>query len=265
MKLAFLSDLHLNFVPISVVNNLCVKIIANNPDVIVITGDTAEAPSLHVMLKHLADTIEKPIYYVHGNHDFYRGSFDAVRQISTYNSTLPGAAKWIQGCGIVKLTDNSCLLGHDGWYDVRYGHFLSSHFELADFEYISDIKPIYRRDRLQIFFNKLGDEYADYIRKNIPLAAKDYKNIYFMSHIPPFAEAALYRGIPSPDYSVCFFACKAAGEALLDMREQFPNNNIYFLCGHSHDQAEVNIDNLHVFTANATYGSPDVYKYIEVE
>ena len=45
-----------------------------------ITGDIAEAPSLGDLLSDVASALRTPIYFVLGNHDFYRGSIPRVRE-----------------------------------------------------------------------------------------------------------------------------------------------------------------------------------------
>ncbi len=44
-----------------------------------ISGDIAEATSIELILKEMASTIQKPIYFVLGNHDYYRGSINDLR------------------------------------------------------------------------------------------------------------------------------------------------------------------------------------------
>ncbi len=82
MKIAFCSDIHLNFLSSSVCVAFAMKLNESDADAIIITGDIAEAPSLPIVMEELQKNINKPIYYIHGNHDFYRGSFD-----STYNAS----------------------------------------------------------------------------------------------------------------------------------------------------------------------------------
>ena len=41
-------------------------------DALVVTGDIAESPTLRSALTSLATLTERPVYFVLGNHDFYR-------------------------------------------------------------------------------------------------------------------------------------------------------------------------------------------------
>ena len=51
-------------------------------DALVVTGDIAESPTLSSALTSLATLTERPVYFVLGNHDFYRGTVvDTRRQV----------------------------------------------------------------------------------------------------------------------------------------------------------------------------------------
>lgn len=265
MRIGFLSDLHLNFVSKRELYSFRAKLRDQNLDAFVIAGDTAEADSLISYLTFLERGLDVPIYYVHGNHDYYKSSFEALNKASSSFSDKSKYCKHVTTSGIIKLTEKSCLIGHDGWYDCKAGSYFSSNFELADFMQIEDLSGIYTRDGLFRKFNQLGLEYAEHIGKMIPKAAEQFENIYYLTHVPPFSECALFDGNPSPSYSVGFFCCVQAGEMFLNMKELFPNKNITVLAGHSHSKANLDIDNLHVRVAGARYYKPDLFDVLEIE
>lgn len=76
MKLAWLTDIHLNFLPDE--EAFCASVAATDADAFVITGDIGEAPNVVMYLNQLDNYLERPIYFVLGNHDFYRGDFATV-------------------------------------------------------------------------------------------------------------------------------------------------------------------------------------------
>ena len=80
-----------------------------------VTGDIGESDSVGRFVDELGRIA--PIYYVLGNHDYYRSSIDEVR------ATLPGG--WLPGLAPVQLTDRTVLLGIDGWGDARCGDLAS--------------------------------------------------------------------------------------------------------------------------------------------
>src|SRR5688572_18705748 len=81
------------------------------PDVLFVTGDIGEADSVARYVTDLSAIA--PIYYVLGNHDYYRSSIAAVR-----DQLPPG---WLPAHTPFKLTERTALLGIDGWGDARCG------------------------------------------------------------------------------------------------------------------------------------------------
>ena len=70
MKLAWLTDIHLNFLDANERKHFYQEIINTECDSVLISGDIAEAPSIKNILQELAIFIKKPIYYILGNHDY---------------------------------------------------------------------------------------------------------------------------------------------------------------------------------------------------
>ncbi len=82
-RITWLTDLHLEFVfPLAKVNALCESIRATAPDCVLIGGDTGIARSVEQYLLTLEQQLQVPIYFVLGNHDFYRGSIKQIRAIA---------------------------------------------------------------------------------------------------------------------------------------------------------------------------------------
>ena len=69
MKLTWITDVHLNFLKKDERIDLYHTLIATDSNGVVISGDIAEAISIELILKEMASTIQKPIYFVLGNHD----------------------------------------------------------------------------------------------------------------------------------------------------------------------------------------------------
>lgn len=265
MKLAWLSDLHLDFVWKDQIFNLGDKIYNADCDAAIISGDIATSRSCCFALDFLQQTARKPIYYVLGNHDYYDGSIKTVNFFMEEYSETSKFAKWASIQGVIGLTKNSCLIGVEGWYDARYGNFLGESFNLNDFELIHEIKQARTREAKGKVFRKLADASAEYINSVFCIAAEKYKNILILTHVPPFAEVCLYEGQPSSSASLPLFSSRVMGETLLDLKEKFIDKNIEVFCGHTHSPAELTIDNLRVSVAGAIYGQPDIYTIVDVE
>src|SRR5262249_39755111 len=112
-RLAWLTDIHLNFLRRAGLDAFFASL--PDADAFAITGDMGEA---HDVVDHLrAFAGRGPVYFVLGNHDFYRGSIAGVRHdVRELCSELPDL-HWMPDSGIVPLNEATCLVGHDGWGD----------------------------------------------------------------------------------------------------------------------------------------------------
>lgn len=111
MKLAWLTDIHLNLLKVESRPKYYESILANGCDVLLISGDIAEVPSLIDILNEMAGQIKKPIYFIVGNHDYYRGSINEVRKELTALSMANANLFWLPATGLQQLLNNTILLG----------------------------------------------------------------------------------------------------------------------------------------------------------
>lgn len=105
MQLAWLTDIHLNFLKVEMRQKLYANILATACDALLISGDIAEAPSLTDLLCEMAVQIKKPIYFILGNHDYYRGTVGDVRKVLTTLSTVNANLFWLPASGLQQFTD----------------------------------------------------------------------------------------------------------------------------------------------------------------
>ena len=102
-RLAWLTDLHLNFVTPGRVDRLCRAVRDAGADAVLLGGDIGEAPDVVGHLEGLDARLGLPLYFVLGNHDFYRGPSPASAPRS---AALCAAARlhWLPDAGVVALT-----------------------------------------------------------------------------------------------------------------------------------------------------------------
>jgi hypothetical protein len=125
------TDIHLNFLT-DMARRRFLESVGEQADALVVTGDIAESHSLGVMLQVIDALVQRPIYFVLGNHDFYRGSVAGTQ--SAVAEVVKGTRMvYLSQAGIVELTPNTALVGHDGWADGRLGDFDGSGVILNDF------------------------------------------------------------------------------------------------------------------------------------
>jgi predicted MPP superfamily phosphohydrolase len=266
MKLAWLTDIHLNFLDMEERNSFYEKIVQTECDAVLITGDIAEAPSLVSILKEILAYINKPIYFVLGNHDYYRGGIHDVRDDITKLSQSNPKLFWLGASGIQKLDKSTILLGQDGWADGRLGDFQNSRVALNDSRLIVDLfqAKLLGRFKLLEKMQQLADMDANRLENDL-LKAIDYKptNIVILTHVPPFKEACTYQGRMSDDDWLPFFSSKATGDVLERTAERNQDIEFLVLCGHTHGKADVQIlNNLTVKAGGAEYYRPEVQDLI---
>lgn len=269
MRLAWATDIHLDHATESARRRFC-ESVNERADALVLTGDIAESHILGSSLRMLAELTAVPVYFVLGNHDFYRGSVAATRRIVGYVvSDMPGLV-YLSQAEVVELTPRTALVGHDGWGDGRFGDLDGSEEILNDFLLIDELRcwrDMHTLDKpaLRRVLAALGDEAAEYLKSVLIPAAEKYPHVIVATHVPPFREAAWYAGRPSNDRFLPFFSCKAVGDVLLEAARAHPVCQILVLCGHTHGGGDLQVlDNLRVVTGPAEYGRPEIQQITDV-
>jgi len=264
-RVAWLTDIHLEFLQPDEVPAFVGHLAEALPDIVLIGGDTGIALSFASFLQILQTRLKCPIYFVLGNHDFYRGAIAKVRARAEQLTASEPWLRWLPAQGLVPITSTTGLLGHDSWADGRFGNGAASQVELNDYHLIAEFAGLLRKDRFKQLA-RLGDEAAAYFRHWLPQACARFKNIILLTHVPPFREACWHEGKISDDEHLPHFACKAVGEVLASVMKGNPECKLTVLCGHTHSAGVANIlPNLQVKTGGAEYGHPRVQELMIIE
>lgn len=255
--LAWGTDLHLDFVSDEVIGQLAQALAKDGKDGVVLSGDLSHALALTAHLEKLAAAINVPIWFVLGNHDFYRGSIAGVRAQALHLTETSQSLRWLPACGAVDLGSGFGLVGVDGWGDGRVGTYMTSTVHLSDWSLIDEFRPLDRAGRLA-FMRQLGDEAASVLRPSLFQALSlAERGVLVVTHVPPFLEACWHEGRISDDDWAPWFTCVAVGEVLREAARAHPEREILVVCGHTHGGGEVRISpNLRVLTGAADYGAP---------
>ncbi len=264
-RLAWLTDIHLNFLQPAQVTEFLARLRECPADAFLLSGDIAEGHNLLDYLQRLDDELDKPVYFVLGNHDFYRNSIAMVRGLTEEFCKESRLLTYLTRSAVIELTPTTGLVGHDGWADGRLGDFANSDVYLNDYLLIREIVG---RDKqlLGPRLRQLGDEAAAHFRAVLPAALAKYQRLLVVTHVPPYREACWHEGRLSNDNWLPHFSCKAVGDVLREFMLANSGRQMTVLCGHTHGQGEAQIlDNLKVLTGGAEYGQPAVQRVLEVE
>jgi predicted phosphohydrolase len=263
-RLAWATDVHLNFLAPGGLERFCGALAHEEPDAVLLTGDIAEAPTLEPLLSLLAAELKMPVYFVLGNHDFYRGSIPRVRAAVTELCRRSAWLAWLPAAGVVPLGRDVALIGVDGWADGRLGDYVRSPILLNDYLLIAELVGLGRAARLSRL-HELADAEAARLAELLAEALPQYRRVIVGTHVPPFKEACWHEGKISSDDWLPHFSCRAVGEVLRRAAASHPDRTLRVLCGHTHGAGTAQIlPNLRVVTGGAEYGEPKVQGVIEL-
>jgi predicted MPP superfamily phosphohydrolase len=263
LRVAWLTDVHLNFVALGQVDAFLAEVRDCSPDVVLLGGDIAEAHDVVGYLERIDDALGRPVYFVLGNHDYYRGSIAQVRRdVAALCARRPRLCYLTQS-EPRELAPGVGLVGHDGWADARTGDYLRSLVMMNDYKLIQELAGMNKLDRWPLL-RALGDEAAAHIRRVLPAALERYAEIVLLTHVPPLREACWHEGRTSDDEWAPHFTCQAMGEAIVEVMRERPDRKLTVLCGHTHGDGETwPLTNVRIITGGAEYGRPEVKRVFE--
>ena len=270
-SIAWLTDPHLNFVDKKELEDYLKVISDKEPDALMISGDIAEAPSLERCLVALG-SVGVPVYFVLGNHDYYRGSIGGVRALVEELTEADNNLYWLPHHGVVKLNDDTCLIGVDGWGDAQLGTpFARCSPIMSDWELIENFRQHrlygrFERHGIVAQVKELGENEAAQAEVLLKKALENYKNIAFLTHIPPWKEATWHQGNHSDDGWLPWFSCAAVGDTLEHLMWENQDANLTVYCGHTHGRGESDMaSNIKAITGGARYHYPAVERVLHFD
>ena len=264
-RVAWLTDIHLNFLPERRLAAFLDEVAGARADSILVSGDIAEAHNVCHYLGQMHAAWSAPIYFVLGNHDFYHGSIRHTRQqVARFCNEHEGLHYLtVEQCD--ELAPHVGVVGHDGWADGRLGDYPRSLVRMLDWKLIDELKSHDRQSRWEVL-KGLADEAADHAVRVLPEALARYQEVVLVTHVPPFLEACWHEGQISNDQWSPHFTCHAMGQAILQIMGEHPDRKLTVLCGHTHGEGETRpLPNVRVLTGGAEYGAPRIVRTFEFE
>lgn len=273
-RLSWATDIHLDHCEPDAFAAFIEEIQASDPDALCLTGDLSEAPQLQADLTRVAEAINRPVYFVLGNHDYYNGSIAEVRQAMTQLTAEHPLLHWLPATSTagIALGAQTRLIGHGCWGDGGNGNIRDSWIRLQDFRWIAELRQANgetahlsaeeRRARplseaLIAALKALGQEGADCLRPRLIEALKHAPQVFLLMHPPPFREACLYGTQMADDHWAPHFTCKAVGDMLQEVMGAHPKHTLTVLAGHTHNVHDAFVHpNIRVCVGAADYGNP---------
>lgn len=251
----WMTDLHLDALPEEKWKQFFRTLSHEAFEALLIGGDVVNGINSLKVLKEIEGIIERPLYFVLGNHDFYYGSIEKIRKLAKALAMKKRNLHYLTYTDPIPLSADVALVGHDGWSDARTGNFLASTIMLNDYLFIDELKKLKGRD-LEGKLQELGSDAASSAEKVLLKALSQFKKVLFLTHSPPFREACLYEGKVCDDNWGPHFVATAVGQMLLQVAKVNPDKSILVLSGHSHEKADVVItENVRVLSGKADLGS----------
>lgn len=249
------TDLHFDHLEREQISDFHQLLSTSSADGIFISGDISEGSSIIKDLTELANNFQNKIYFVLGNHDFYNSSFKyitaEVKELCKQKKNLI----WMSTKGIVRLTKRHCLIGHDSWYDGRNGNYDDYIVELNDFLLIKELAACKSSVKRLKIFQQRADKAVKKVKTYLPKAMQKYKEVFFLTHIPPYHEVSFQEGKINPPEYLPYYSCKIVGDTIKEIAQAYPDSNVTILCGHTHSPRKLQItENISVEVGRAMYG-----------
>jgi len=275
MRLAWATDIHLDFVtdPNDIfhssknIDTFCSLILKDKPEALLLSGDISLSSFLVDHLVALEERLRFPIYFVLGNHDFWRGDFDGVRRQMKNLSYIADHLKYLSTTPYINLEPNVSLVGHDGWYDGFYGDPKRTNFIMNDWNYVSDFAKAGvmshnspNIEKVLLISRQQASSAAHHIANGIKAAISksSAKKIIIATHVPPFTQP-IDAGLNASEALNFYpwYASRIMGDMLLSAAKSNPHVKFEIFCGHIHSDYEGLIaPNLLLRSGKSEYSEP---------
>lgn len=276
MKIAWFTDIHLDCVDNLRDTITRLKLEAKSSEIVVITGDISVGTSVVQHLKQLENALNKPIYFVMGNHDYYFSNILETRKKVTEACRHYSFAKYLGSIPYIKLNNSTALIGSDGWYDGINGNVDDSEIIMNDWIKIADFSPAVRPTVMGKSLDKgiilqiaraICKASVAHVFKGIKSTVDNFDHLIIATHFPPFVESYRKEKFESIDSELVipWYTSRMMGEMLLSAAKTYPNTQFTVLSGHTHGHFTGDIlPNLHAKVGKSQYGAPQIAGHVDI-
>lgn len=209
---------------------------------LILTGDISNAKLIKEKLRSLEIGLQKPIYFVCGNHDYHGASFDQLdKELAFFKNRN---VYYLPALRYVQINKHTVMIGNSGWYDAGY----DSNVEvgMSDFDNIEDLKadPIQASKKRSVFLaNKI-----EIAMRCVKKFVKDVRNVIVVNHVPACEYLAKLGDHPA------FYGSLAMEKAI--MKESVNFEKVIVLSGHTHFPGVYINNNVSFYSGEARRGVP---------
>ncbi len=219
-----------------------------------LSGDISDKGDVATWIKRIRSKIFFPCYFVLGNHDYYGSSVVSVRHhFSQHRSEYyERSLYYLRQCDEpIVISPGVVLIGVDGWSDAKIGSPLQSKVYLRDWDEIDELQYLTIDERLEVMA-ELSEECIGFLKKKLEKIDGTVKQVIVITHVPPFREACLWKGLPANDEWAPHFVSAGMGNMLESFFQSRTDLSGLVLCGHSHHRASFRpLPNLRIETAES--------------
>lgn len=196
---------------------------------VVLTGDISNGSQIEKTLDFLATSVNVPIYFVLGNHDYHGRSLasvnDGVAQVVEKHPNLVWATQ-----GVTTISPGVALVGTEGWCDARVGYkwwmrMTFDHFMIKDYSILRFSDWIKR-------FHDKAVRGAIILEENLRLALRAHDHAYVLTHFPPWDDSIVHGMMKR--FWTAYDVNHALGDAIDRVMADFPSKRCTVLAGHTH-------------------------------
>lgn len=262
MKFTWVSDPHLNHMAhtLSAID----YIVENTNETLLVGGDMYSAVNLLGVFTTLLDELKakkKQAYAVLGNHDFYGGSIQEVR------NNLKGFKNSIFEPSLRRtpvFLGDLAIVGTGGVGDATRGCQDPSKLRLNDEVYIKELTIAEENGQLKSELLRLSNEHALYLTSLLNQTSSQSK-IIILTHVAPWPEASWHEGKIGDAAGLARFCWGLGGEVIDSYSTAYPEKEIVVLCGHGHSAGIYRNSNYTCHTAGAQYMVKHINAQITVD
>lgn len=276
MNIAWFTDIHLDCVDNLESSLKRIRDESAFSEIVVITGDISVGNSVARHINLLENYLDKPIYFVMGNHDYYFSNILETRKNVVNLCRRLTYAKYLGAVPYVRIDNKTAIIGSDGWYDGINGNANDSELIMNDWLHISDFSPAIKTTMVGKSIDKniilqisraICNASVNHIFKGIKSAADQFEHLIIATHFPPFAETYTDNKFKNIDreFVIPWYSSRTMGEMLLSAAKTYPDVQFTVLSGHTHGQFSGKIlGNLHAKVGKSQYGAPQISGHIDI-